>query len=133
MSYLYKNFLENKKVYNLNEAFYVKMLESITNNKPTHFFNRHYRNGKKIYDEHIFSTKYNGRILQIIQQDPASAYPEIAVSMKKWDDKEDLLIVNMKLSSETKEKLRTIIENWLQKRMPILKMNDSLEKILQKK
>lgn len=129
MKYLYKNFLENKKVYNLNEAFYKKMFESTTDTKAVHFFNRKYKNGKKMYDEHIFSSKIGNRIIQIIQQDPDSEHSDISAWMEKWDEKEDLLIVNLKLSSEIKDTLKMIFKQWFVEKTPVSSMKNLIEKL----
>ena len=57
MKHLYKNFLQDQRVYNLNEAFYKRLVEAVTGSEAFHFFRSRYANGQKIYDGHIFSIR----------------------------------------------------------------------------
>jgi len=75
MKHLYSDFLRDKKVHSLNEAFYKRLLKAVTGSQPVPYFRKVYGNGRKIYDDHIFNTIHNDRILQIIQREPASEQP----------------------------------------------------------
>ncbi len=112
MKYLFENFLHDKKVYNLNEAFYKKLLESITHQIVEPFFKKSFANGQKIYDEHIFSAKINDRLVQIIQKEPSHDKPFLKIMTKKWEDKTDMLIVTLELSNLIKGELKRLLHSW---------------------
>lgn len=113
MRHLYKNFLQDQRVYNLNEAFYKRLVEDITGSEASHFFQTAFANGQKIYDDHIFSTKHEDRILQIIQWEPDSTFPVLDAHYKKWDDEYDMLVLYLELSDAVKPILRKVIRAWL--------------------
>ncbi|MCB9291749.1 MAG: hypothetical protein H6559_01250 [Lewinellaceae bacterium] len=113
MKHLYKNFLQDQRVYNLNEAFYKRLVEAVTGSEAFHFFRSRYANGQKIYDGHIFSTRYEGRILQVIQREPDSDYPVLRARHKKWDGQYDMLVLTLELSEEIKLLLKKIVKAWL--------------------
>ncbi len=113
MKYLYKDFLEDKRAYNLNVAFYTRVVKAITGVEPAPFFKTTYANGRKIYDDHIFSTKYKGRILQVIQRPPNSDQPVLRARCQQWDGQYDMLILTLELSAAVKPMLENIIKAWL--------------------
>ncbi len=113
MKHLYKKFLEDQRVYNLNEAFYKRLVKEITGIEAAHFFQPTYANGQKIYDDHIFSTRHKDRILQIIQRKPDSKRPVLHARFKKWDGEYDMLILTLELSDVVKPLLMKIIKSWL--------------------
>jgi len=113
MKHLYSDFLKDKKVYNLNEAFYKRLLKAVTGTQPEPYFRKAYGNGRKIYDDHIFNTKYNDRILQIIQREPVSEQPVLKGRLQKWDDQYDMLVLSLELSDIIKPDLEKIIRAWL--------------------
>ncbi len=43
--FLYKNFLNDQRVYRLNEGFYARLYEEVTSEKPHLFFNVYFKNG----------------------------------------------------------------------------------------
>jgi Lon protease-like protein len=67
----------------------------------------------KIYDDHIFSAKHNDRILQVIQRESVSDKPFLRARVQKWDDRYDMLVLSIELSSEIKPALKKIIRAWL--------------------
>lgn len=117
-----KCFLEEKRVYNLNEAFYKKLVEAITGSPATHFFQPAFVNGRKIYDDHIFSTKYKDRILQVIQRKPGSDRPVLRTRYQKWDGQYDMLVLTLELSDAIKPTLEKIIKAWLVEGEPFEKI-----------
>ncbi len=122
MKHLYKDFLQSRRVYNLNEAFYKRLTESITGSPATPFFEPTFANGQKIYDDHIFSTKYQGRILQVIQRPPGSTHPVLRARYQKWDGQYDMLVLTLELSDEVKPALEKIIKAWLVEGEPFEKI-----------
>jgi len=113
MKHLYSDFLKDKKVHNLNEAFYKKRLKAVTGSQPASYFEKVYGNGQKIYDDHIFSTMYNDRILQVIQLEPVSEQPFLKARVQKWDNQYDMLVLSLELSDAVKPELEKIIRAWL--------------------
>ncbi|MCB9264320.1 MAG: hypothetical protein H6558_04755 [Lewinellaceae bacterium] len=126
MKYLYEDFLEDKRIYNLNEAFYKRLAESITGSPAAHFFQPTFANGRKIYDDHIFSTKYKDRILQVIQRKPGSDRPMLRARCQKWDDEFDMLVLTLELSDAVKPTLEKIIKAWLVEGEPFEKIQAML-------
>ena len=45
MKHLYSDFLKDKKVHSLNEAFYKRLLKTVTRSQPTPYFQKVYRGG----------------------------------------------------------------------------------------
>lgn len=113
MRHLYENFLLDRRIYNLNEAFYKKLVRSITGSDAEHFFQPSYANGQKIYDDHIFSTRHKGRILQVIQRKADSERPVLRARCQKWDSQYDMLVLTLELSDAIKPALKKIIKAWL--------------------
>ena len=117
MRHLYKNFLQDQRIYNLNEAFYKRLVKEITGGEATHFFQPSYVNGRKIYDDHIFSTRHKDRLIQIIQRKPDSALPVLRAFHKKWDGEYDMLVLTLELSDAVKPILKKVIKAWLVERV----------------
>ncbi|MFM9950062.1 MAG: hypothetical protein ACKV1O_19160 [Saprospiraceae bacterium] len=113
MKYLYRDFHKDKKVHSLNEAFYKRLLKAVTGSQPAPYFRKVYGNGEKIYDDHIFSTMYNDRILQVIQLEPVSEQPFLKARVQKWDNQYDMLVLSLELSDAVKPDLEKIIRAWL--------------------
>jgi len=110
---LFPTFLEDRRVYNLNEAFYKRLVKGVTGMEAAHFFQPTYANGQKIYDDHIFSTRHKDRILQFIQRIPDSEYPVLRARHKKWDGEYDMLVLTLELSDVIKPVLKKVIKAWL--------------------
>lgn len=113
MKHLYKNFLRDRRAYTLNVAFYKRMVKAATGRDAAHFFQPAYANGQKIYDDHIFSTKYKERILQVIQRKPSSEHPVLRARKQIWDGQYDMLVLTLELSDAIKPALKKIIKAWL--------------------
>ncbi len=113
MRHLYQNFLHDPKVWQLNAAYYRRLVKSMTNTEPAPFFQTTFANGKKMQDDHIFSTKYNERILQVIQREASSKQPYLKAWLKKWDGETDMLVISLELSAEIKPLLENVVSNWL--------------------
>lgn len=113
MKHLYSGFLRDKKVHSLNETFYKRLLKAVTGSQPVPYFRKVYGNGQKIYDDHIFNTIHNNRILQIIQREPVSEQPVLKGRLQKWDNQYDMLVLSLELSDVIKPELEKIIRAWL--------------------
>jgi len=113
MKYLHENFLQDHQEYALNEAFYESLLKEIIGSEPVSFFQTTYGNGEKMYSDHIFSTKYKDRIIQIIQREPVSEQPMLRARVQKWDDQYEMLVLSLELSEEVKPMLEKVVKAWL--------------------
>jgi hypothetical protein len=113
MKYLHEQFLQDPQEYALNGAFYTQLIQTITGSEPVPFFQMNYGNGDKMHSDHIFSTKYNNRILQIIQREPTSAQPMIRVRVQRWADEQEMLVLTLELSEEVKAILERVVKAWL--------------------
>ena len=115
MHFLYKNFLINKRVYSLNQNWYVKLVEKITHKKPSLFYNNQFNNGEKDYDGNpVFSTKLGNRLLRIIQEKPESNTPFLTAWVDTATDKNiNELVISLELSNATKPLLEKLIKKWL--------------------
>ncbi len=113
MKYLHENFLQDQQEYALNEAFYRALLNEIIGSEPVSFFQTTYGNGEKMYSDHIFSTKYKERILQIIQREPVSEQPMLRARVQKWDDQYEMLVLSLELSEEVEPMLEKVVKAWL--------------------
>lgn len=109
MRHLYQDFLHDQQEYELNEDFYKNLVQAIIGTEPTPFFQTTYGNGQKIYSDHIFSTKYNNRILQVIQREPVSEHPVFHVRVQEWDGDYEMLLISLELSEAVKPVLEKIV------------------------
>jgi hypothetical protein len=113
MKYLHENFLRAQQEYELNEDFYKNLVQEIIGTESTPFFQTAYGNGQKIYSDHIFSTKYNNRILQIIHREPVSEHPVFYVRVQEWDGEYEMLAISLELSEAVKPVLEKVVKAWL--------------------
>ena len=115
MKFLFPDFLEKKKIYNLNEAYYNRLFRKITGEKPVPYYNTRYNNGEKFYDGNpIFSALASGRLLRIIQEEPESQHLFLRASLEKTPEEDiDELVIILELSQEGKPLLEGLIRKWL--------------------
>ncbi|MEK7257462.1 MAG: hypothetical protein AAB316_22090 [Bacteroidota bacterium] len=113
MKYLFPNFLQSKKAHDQNEAFYKQLFHAVMGREPVPFFANAFANGKKIYDDHIFNTKFGDRIVQVIQRTPSPGGVPLTAFVKKWDGELDLLVLTVELSEEILPALKKLIKAWL--------------------
>jgi len=115
MQYLYKNFLKDKRVYNLNEGYYARLFKKLTRWEPKTVFNTRFRNGEKFYDGNpIFSALVDNRVLRIIQEEPESNKIYLSAWLTTATEKElDELVITLELSKEAKPLLEKLITKWV--------------------
>lgn len=118
--YLYKNFLTDRRVYRLNEAYYARLFKSITPTATIPYYNTKFNNGEKFYDGNpIFSVLSDNRVFRIIQEEPDSEEPFIHAWMGNTADRGvEELIVSLELSKETQIRLKELIQKWIVERVP---------------
>lgn len=112
--HIYINFLHNKKVYKLNEAYYARLFRSITAANPHPFYQTRFNNGEPFYDGNpMFSVLYQGRVLRIVQEEPESERPYFKASIGRTpDDKWEELVIFLELSKETIPPLKEAVKQW---------------------
>ena len=130
MNFLFQNFLTDKKVYNLNEAYYNRLFRSITGKAPIPYYNIRFNNGEKFYDGNpIFSALAGDRLLRIIQEEPESERMYLRASLEKTPEEEiDELVITLELSREAKPLLEALIRKWLVERLDREAMARFIEK-----
>ena len=117
MKHLFKNFLEDKRVYALNEHYYQNLFREVLNGKAKPFYNSAFKNGEKFYNANpIFSTQYGSRIVRIIQKEP-SAHPRLRAYPDKFDDTDELVIV-LELTDRFVPVVRSLARQWLVEMLP---------------
>lgn len=119
MKFLFENFLSDKKMYNLNEAWHRRFFRKITGEPPVVYYNTRYNNGEKFYDGNpIFSALAGDRLLRIIQEEPESKRVFLRASLEKTPEEEiDELVITLELSREVKPLLEELIRKWLVDRL----------------
>jgi len=131
MIHLYKNFLTDKRVYCLNEAYYTRLFKTLTNATPTAYYTVHFNNGEKFYDGNpIFSVLSKDRVLKIIQEAPDSETPFIYAWMgSPADSDKKELTISLELSKETQITLQQLIQKWIVERVQITDMEQYLKSV----
>jgi hypothetical protein len=120
---LYSNFLENKKVYNLNVGFWQKIFNKILKEKNYSFqkkSNTTFANGLSFYDGNpIFDAiiAQPHKAIRIIQEEPTSQKIEISAWVEDTElekrQKIEELVISLELSRETKMIVQDFIKAWV--------------------
>jgi hypothetical protein len=136
---LYKNFLNNKRVYNLAQASWGRLLNSLLKDfgyTHTPYLNN-LVNGKKEYDgnpifnAYIPEIKRAIRIIQVSPQeegDDISAWiDDIELKQKSRTKKTKELVLDIKLSAKARNIATEIIKEWIQKQVDATYIDNLLE------
>jgi len=117
MKHLFKNFLEDKKIYRLNERYYQSMFNKVLAEEVQPFYQTIYRNGERFLDGNpIFSTAYHDRIIRIIQRSPSSK-PAWRVWLDQFDNLDEL-VISLELTDQSSPLVRQFVQKWLVERLP---------------
>jgi len=131
---LYQNFLENKKIYNLAQAAWGRVMNSLL--KDLNYTYSPYLNdrqsGKKEYDGNPIFNAYIPEIkraVRIIQVSPEEEGEDISgwidsIQLKNKDTKE--LVLDLKLTKEAKRQARELISAWIEKELDEERMDEIL-------
>lgn len=126
MKHLFKNFLKDKRVYGLNEAYYQNLFAEILNKKADPFYTTTFGNGSKFYIANpIFSTRQNDRLVRIIQNEP-SKQPRFHAWLDRFDDSLDELVISLELTDQFKPVLQQLARQWLVEKLSKEQMKDVL-------
>jgi hypothetical protein len=139
--YLFSNFLEDKKVFNLAEAYWRRIVSGISGEKKIPFqsyLNHFDSEGKKEYDANpiydaIFPTL--SKALRIIQDTPEKDTSDITVWIDKFEPDEDVpvvheLVIALALSRETAEVARRLLRQWIIEDFSPQDMERAIEEII---
>jgi len=128
MKYLFKDFLENKEVYLQTEIYYKNLFKQIIGHEPKEYYNTQFASGKKFFNGNpIFNTKYNDRIVRIIQDEPESGEPYFHVRIEKTEDALEELVIDLELSEEIEEILSLFLKKWFKEKINV----DALEEMIE--
>ena len=136
---LYKDFLDNKRVYNLAQASWRRLLNSLL--KDFGYTHAPYLNdlvdGKKEYDgnpifnAYIPEIKRAIRIIQVSPQeegeDISAWIDDIELKQKSRTKKTKELVLDIKLSKEARSIATEIIKEWIQKQIDTSYIDNLLE------
>ncbi len=123
--YLFPTFLEDKKVFNLNQAYWRRMLTAIAREAGAEFhsyINHYDSRGRKEYDANpIFNALFPKlhKSIRIIQDLPEAGAPDIAA----WTDQIELeegqpipeLAIALALSRKTARQAQELMRKWVVK------------------
>lgn len=118
--HLYRDFLINRRVYNLNRGYWKRMLSKIGEEISIPFYNEHFSNGTPFYDGNPIISAYIPKLkksIRIIQEDVETESVEIRAwteDSEHEDDKIQELVISLELSRESAKIATTLIEGWLQ-------------------
>lgn len=122
VQFLYSNFLENKKIYNLAQASWKRFFDSLVLEHGisyTPYINQHSNQGKMYDGNPIFSAyfKDKNRAVRIIQIEPTEDQYEIHSWIDTFElnpnEKIDELVIDLVLSSKTKAIAEDLIYQWV--------------------
>lgn len=122
--YLFPTFLEDKKVFNLAEAYWRRMITAIAEeaNAPFQpYINHHDSKGRKEYNANpIFDALFPSlhKAVRIIQDEPEAGAPDIATWMDTIELEEGQppvpeLVIALALSRESAAAARELIRQWV--------------------
>lgn len=120
MNFLYKDFLENQSTYLKNELYYKNLFTEIAGKKPIEYYNTTFKNGKKFFDGNpIFNTKFNNRLVRIIQDEPESEKPYFKARVETKENAVDELVINLELSKEIEPILVFYLKKWFKEEISV--------------
>lgn len=136
-NFLYANFLDDKRVYNLAQASWKKLLGSLLKDfgysqKP---YLNELQNGQKEYDGNPIFNAYIPEIqraIRIIQVSPKEEGNDISawiddIELQK-DNPTKELVLDLKLSKEAKKTARKLMQKWISKDLDEEKVDLILKK-----
>ena len=122
VQFLYKDFLEDKRIYNLHVGYWRRYLRRVLRHRGDLVFdwmNTSFGNGTHFYDGNPIITvllKNDRKALRIIQEEPETDEVQIGAWLGDIEHegmcyKE--LVISLELSKETKRIAQKIIERWI--------------------
>jgi hypothetical protein len=125
MRHLFKNFLQDKKTYRLNERYYQSMFSEMLAQEAQPFYQTTFGNGEMFLDGNpIFSTAYRNRVVRIIQKSPSSK-PTLRVWLDQFDNLDEL-VISLELTDQFSPLVRSFVRQWLVEQLP----KDEMQKLI---
>jgi hypothetical protein len=132
VKHLYKDFLSDKRVYNLNKGYWKRVLPKIEGFNP---YQEAFSNGKLFYDGNPMMAFYVpslNKCVRIIQEEIESE----EVSIGAWTENTSIqdrpvqqLVISLELSQEAATKAKHLIEGWLLKGWDKLKVEGEIAEL----
>lgn len=138
-TFLFKNFLDDKRTYTLNQNFWNNLIKKILKEKNQEvmvgYANQTFSNGQKMFDGNpIFSCflKSTNRAFRIIQEEPESNELEFSNWFEETeieDKKVNELVLSLELTREAKEVTQKVLSIWADNTLKIKDAEKKIEKI----
>lgn len=141
--YLYSSFLDDKKIYNLSQAYWGRMIRFIAREKGLSF--QHYLNpydgaGRKEYEANPIYDAYFPALckaVRIIQDTPEEGAPDITAWINNFEIEEGQpetpeLVVAIALSQESAGMARELLRKWLLDGLSGKEMERAFEEIVKR-
>jgi len=122
INHLYKNFLENKRAYQLNINYWRRTLSKIfqDKSKDDYWIKPEFANGNNFYDGNpivFLVCQSKKKAVRIIQEKPESDSIEIGAWLDDFqiseEDLFDELVISLELSRESKKLAEKLIKKWI--------------------
>ena len=118
--HLYRNFLNDRRVYNLNRGYWRRILSKLGDNISIPFYKEYFANGTAFYDGNPIISAYIPELkksIRIIQEEPECEEIELGAwtEATEVDNKNiEELVITLELSKEASKVAKELITAWLQ-------------------
>jgi hypothetical protein len=122
-TFLYKNFLEDKRVYHLNVAYWKRYFRKLLKDREDVVFdwmNTRFGNGASFYDGNPMITvllKKDRKAIRIIQEEPETDGVEIGAWMGEVEVEGTCykeLVISLELSKKANQVAQALISRWIE-------------------
>lgn len=122
VQFLYKDFLDNKRIYNLNVGYWKRYFRRLLRNREDvvyDWMSTSFGSGADFYDGNPIITvllKNDRKAVRVIQEEPESDEVQIGAWVGEIDYKGTLyneLVISLELSKDTKRISQKLIEHWI--------------------
>lgn len=140
VNHLFKNFLEDKQIYQENIIYWKDILSNIVKDKPEnyHWLKSQFANGEDFYDGNpmiVLVCQSPKKAIRIIQEEPESDSIEIGawVDTLQLSESEQIqeLVISLELSSESQRLAKKLIKKWIIDDLNDLQMSKTVCLLLQ--
>lgn len=131
---LYQNFLEDRRIYNLNRGYWKKILKSLNQEaKSFPLYNEHFNNGTPFYDGNpMISAAFPSlqKSVRIIQEEVETIEGEITAWVEEVEHEDGVLqelVLSLELSRLTAKIAKKILHGWIVKNWNRADVDELLE------
>ena len=137
IQHLFKNFLEDKQVYQNNVVYWKNILGNIVKDKSENYYwiEPKFANGESFFDGNpiiSFVCQLSKKAVRIIQENPESDSIEIGAWVDIFYLSEDEpikeLVISLELSSESEKSAKNLIKKWIIEDLNNLQMCEFINK-----